>query len=46
MITEKKDNWVFCYWDEPVFEEKKPKTKIENNETNNQTNREESINKP
>lgn len=32
MMQEKKDNWVFCYWDEPL--DKKPNDKNDEDKNN------------
>lgn len=41
MLQEKKENWVFCYWDEPL--DKKPNN--QNNENKNNTSREKGSDK-
>lgn len=43
MIAEKKEKWVFCYWDEPVFNDKPKNNKDE--KLSSKTNREKSSDK-
>lgn len=41
------EKWLFCYWDEPIFEEEVKKTnntKTKNNGTTSNTNRKEGSN--
>jgi len=45
-MQEKKDNWFFCYWDEPEFIEKKENNKtikINKDDTTSNTSRKKII---